>query len=496
MYPSTKYPLNNGSTTQDIRLTYAHMPNWQVGTKQTVLGSDYEIVEPISKIEPSPTQVEFELPSSKSILLGLMTKFRIKGGFQVQTANSTQWLPVTAEEGNNIFLAPLWFEMLIKEIAVFHNNYKVASSSETRFIAPFLNAYLHTYMEPTAKKILCPQLEHPAYCLPVGNEDWKPLSEGWVNYKPRVFKNAKISFEYTPLFLFPFYQGSNFMMDQDGVPRMLNMPTLGNMQIRFTFHDNQDRIFFKEANNTSTYRFAFTSFELLVEQARLNTSLETAMQKPKKNVASAKNLIYPGVTRLQLAEQVPDSQTTHRAKFQDIALPESLFIFCLDKSVASGTYSFANEKDVKIFRNHNIQSVDISFDGIRYAIKEPNLGTFRADPMDSKNLFDHMFNPPFGIRQDIALLTHASTAEASTATAFPHIYIPLTKGPDRQRLVPALDTGGSTARKADLAIDFKFTDANSAKSSIYIIYACYTDVNMVFDAKNGVFYSPYLKYMS
>jgi len=498
MYPSTKYPSLNGSTTQDIRLTYANMPNWQVGTKQSVLGSEYDIIEPISKIEMTPSQVEFDLPSSKSILMGLMTKFRIKGGFQYKAANSDQWLPMTAEEGNKVFLAPFWFEMLIKEISVFHNNYKVTSSAETRFISPFLHAYLHTYMEPTAKKILCPQLEHPAYCLPVGNEDWRPESKGWVAYKPRVFKNGKFSFEYTPLFLFPLYQGSDFMMDQDGVPRILHMPALGSMQIRFSFHDNQDRIFFQDAGNTNKYRFAFTSFELLVEQARLNPSVESALTlKPsKKRPGPVKQLNYPGVTRIQLAEQVPDSQTTHRAKFQDIALPESLFIFCLDKSVASGTYTFANETDTKIFRTHNIQSVDLSFDGIRYAIKEPNLGTFRADTMDSKNLFDHMFNPPFGITQDITLLTHASTAEASSATAFPHIYIPLTKGRDRQRLVPALDYGASTARKADLAIDFKFTDANSAKSSIYVIYACYTDVNMVYDVYSGVFHSPYLKYMS
>lgn len=499
MYPSTKHSLINGSTTQDIRLTYANMPNWQVGTKQNLLGSEYDIIEPVSKVDITPTQVEFDLPASKSILMGLMTKFLIKGGFQYKAANTDAWLPMSAAEGAKILLAPFWFEMLIKEISVFHNNYKVTSSAETRFIAPFLHAYLHAYMEPTAKKILCPQLEHPAYCLPKDNEEWSQNAKAWTLYAPRVFKNAKFSFEYTPLFLFPFYQGSNFMMDQDGVPRILHMPTLGNMQIRFSFHDNQDRIFQKlDAANTNSYRFAFTNFELLVEQARINPSLESTLYKPpsKKSLTHAKNVIYPGVTRIQLAEQVADAQTTHRAKFQDIALPESLFIFCLNKSVASGTYSFATEADTKIFRDHNIQSVDISFDGIRYAIKEPNLGTFRADTMDSKTLFDHMFNPPFGIRQDIALLTHASTAEACNATAFPHIYIPLTKGTDRQRLVPALDYGASTARKADLAIDFKFTDANSAKSSIYVIYACYTDVNMVYDAKNGVFYSPYLKYMS
>jgi len=272
---------------------------------------------------------------------------------------------------------------------------------------------------------------------------------------------------------------------------MLHMPTMGSMQVRFAFHDNQDRIFYKDANNPNQFRFAFTSFEMLVEQARLNASVERTLQNPKKN------LIYPGVTRLLLAEQVPDSQTTHKAKFQDIVLPESVFIFCLDKSVASGTYSFASETTGLVFKEHNIQSVDISFDGIRYAIREPNLGTFRADPMDSKALFDHMFNPPFGIRQDISLLTHASISEGSKNTAFPHIYIPLTKGSDRQRLAPALDTSGaSTARRSDLVLDFKFTNANSAKSSVYIIYACYTDVNMIYEHKNRMFYSPYLKYMN
>ena len=491
MYPATKYNLNGGSTTQDVRLNYANMPNWQVGTKQVLLGSEYDIVEPISKIEAVPSQVEFELPANKSILFGPMTKFIIKGGFQYKRDDATGWLPAPIEEGNKVFMAPFWFEMLLKEISVFHNNYKVASSSETRFIAPYLNAYLHAYMEPTAKKILCPQLEHPAYCLPINNEEWKPTCNGFDAYKKRVFKNGKITFEYTPLFLFPFYQGSNFMMEQDGVPRILHMPSLGSMQIRFNFHDDQDRIFFKEANNPHKYRFAFTGFDMMVEKARLNQSVEKPLQNPKRN------LIYPGVTRMLLVEQVPDSQTTHHAKFQDIVLPESLFIFCLDKSVASGTYTFATETLTTIFRNHNIQSVDLSFDGIRFAIKEPNLGTFRADPMDSKSLFDHMFNPPFGIRQDVSILTHAAMVEGSKATAFPHLYIPLTKGADRQRLVPALDSSGaSTARRADLAIDFKFTNANSAKSCVYIIYACYTDVNMIFDHKTRLFYSPYLKYMN
>jgi len=492
MYPSTKYDLNGHSTTQDVRLSYTHMPNWQVGTKQVVFGSEYDIVEPISKIDPMPSQVEFELPTNKTILFGPMTKFRISGSFQTKVDDDSEWAVVpNAEEHKKVFLAPFWFEMLIKEVSVFHNNYKVTSSSETRFIAPFLHAYLHSYMEPTAKKLLCPQEAHPAYCLPENNEKWTSASEGWKKYSAQVFKGAGgINFEYTPLFLFPFYQGDNYMMEQEGVPRVLHMPKLGRIQIRFTFHDDQDRIFQPLGNNKAKYRFVFTGFNMIVEQARLNPTMENALQTPKKS------LIFPGVTRLQLVESIPDASTTYRTKFQDIVMPESLFIFCLDKKVASGTYSFAKETSSNIFRDHNIKSVDLMFNGQRFAIQEPHLGTFRDDGMDTKQLFDHIFNPPFGIRQNLALLTHASTAEGSNTTAFPHIYIPLTNGSGRQRIVPSQDNGTSIMKKADLDIDFKFTNANSAKSSIYVIYACYTDVNMVYDAKNRVFYSPYLKYMS
>jgi hypothetical protein len=490
MYPSTKYDLNGHLNTQDVRLNHVNMPNWQAGTKQVIFGSDYDIVDPINKIEPVPAQVEFELPTNKTILFGPMTKFRISGSFQWRADANSNWANVPPAELDKVYLSPLWFEQLIKEVSVFHNNYKVATSSETRFIAPFLHSYLHAFMEPTAKKLLCPQPEHPAYCLPKSSEKWTIGSEGWKAYAKAVFKSGPINFEYIPLFLFPFFQGENFMMEQNGVPRVLHMPTLGRIQIRFTFHDDQSRIFNNVAQNTKLYRFAFTGFKMIVEQARLNPTMEKSIQSPKKP------LIFPGVTRLQLVESIPDASSTHRTKFQDILMPESLFIFCLPKKVASGTYTFAGETISNIFRSHNIQSVDLMFNGQRYSVQEPHLGQFRKDEMDTKQLMDHIFNPPFGIRQDISLLTHDSTAEGSATTAFPHIYIPLTNGPNRQRIVPAQDNGSSIMKRADLEIDFKFTNDNSAENSVYIIYACYTDVNMVYNAKDRVFYSPYLPYMN
>jgi len=492
MYPSTNYDLNGHVTTQDIRLSSAQMPNWQVGTKQRLFSSHYTILEPTSKIEPIPIQVEFELPTYRPILFGPMTKFRISGSFQVKEDDDSEWAAVpNADEAEKVLLAPFWFEMLLKEVAVFHQNKKVSSSSEIRSIAPFLHAYLHANMEPTAKKLLCPQAEHPAYCLPEKNEKWNFSSAGWKKYASSIFKGpGAINFEYTPLFLFPFYQGKNFMMDQEGVPRLLPMPSLGRIQIRFTFHDDQNRIFQKKLNNKSQYRFVFSDFNLMVEQAYLNPTIEKPLPAHKKTLA------YPGITRLQLVETIPDSSTAYRARFQDIFMPESIFIFCLNKQVANGSYSFAREKNPNIFLDHNIQSVEIMFNKQRLATREPHLGTIHLDELDSKQLFDHIFNPPFGICQDITLLTHTDTAEGSKLTAFPHIYIPLTNGPHRQRIVPSQSSGSAIMKRAHLDIDLKFTDNNSTSSSVYIIYACYTDVNMVYDYANNVFYSPYLPHMN
>jgi hypothetical protein len=483
-------PGQNGGSANHIRLNHVDMPHWQLGTKQALQGSDYVKIEPTSKIEPIPTQVDFELPNKKCLLFGNMSKFRVRGAFQQRAAANEDWANVKADEAAKVLLAPNWFEMLIKEVAIFHNHYKVASSSETRFIAPFLSAYLHQNMDPTMKKMLCPQESHPANCLPNMNEKWTHNAKGWTDYAKTVFKDDSFAFEYTPLFMFPFFQGSNFVSDTDSLPRLLPMPNVGRIQIRFTFFDSQDHIFRKKVGNTANYRFLFNDFDLFLEEARLSLPFEKQILSSKKLVA------YPGVTRLQLVEPVPNGNSTYRCKFQDIVMPESLFIFCLPKTVASGTYKFSADTEPNIFVTHNIDSLDISFDGKRFSLREPHLGTYRNDQMDSKQLFDHLAIPPFGIRQDASQLTFNNVSEGSKNTAFPHVYIPLITGPDRQRIVPALDDGSCILRKADLDVSFKFTKDNSTNNAVYVIYACYTDVATIYDPKTNYFYSPYLQYMN
>lgn len=281
-------------------------------------------------------------------------------------------------------------------------------------------------------------------------------------------------------------------MIDDNIARLLPTPGMERFQIRFTFTDSQDHIFrnLTEANKETKYRFSFSEFNLVLEEARLIPALGKQFQTIRRTLA------FPGVTRIQLVENVTSGSTSWRARFQDIFLPEALFVFCLPKTVASGTYKFSTDTGTKIFLDHNVESLDLSFDGKRFFLREPQIGTFRKDEFDAKTVFDHLVFPPFDIRQDPKFITAHSVANGGSNTAFPHIYLPLIVGPHRQRLVPAYDDTMCVNRKSDLEIDFKFTDSNSPANTIFVIFAIYSDVNVIFDPKKGHFSSPYLQYMN
>ena len=481
----------NGHAHNDLRLTHPPMPNWQRGGKQPLQGMDYIIVDPNTKIDKVPIQVDFDLPNKESLLFGTMSKFRVEGTFQKLVENAADWEAMDAGDAANVLLAPNWFDMLLKEVSVFHNNFRVASSSELRHITPFINAYLLHNMDTTAKTLLCPQECHPGYCLPKADSTWAIDQNSYKDYAKLVFKEGPINFDYTPMFMFPFYQGSNYMMD-DSIPRILPAPAMGRIQFRFAFTDSQDHIFRKKTplTNKTKYRFSFKEFVMVLEQARLSNPVARTLEHSKKPLA------FPGVTRIQLVEPVPGASTTYRTKFQDVLIPEGLFIFCLDKSVASGTYKFSTATNAKVFANHNIASVDMSFDGKRFSLREPHLGTFLKDQMDSKQLFDHLAYPPFGVRQNTDNLRVRHIADGFINTPFPHVYISLVNGPDRNRVIPALDDGSCINKKADFEIEFKFTEENAPNNQIYCIMAFYSDINVIYDPKTRHFSSPYLQYMN
>jgi hypothetical protein len=474
----------------DPRLEYVDLPTWQQYKQQRLLGTNYVVIEPNNQLVEEPTQVEFEINNFAPLLFGPMSKFQIQGHFETRATDNDDWTVCSAAEASNVLLAPNWFEMLIKSVDVFHNNQRISASDEARFIPAHLNAMLYAYMEPTAKKLLCPQPVHPGYCVPVNKDSWKLDAEPYNSYAKQVFTGDKIFFDYVPNFQFPFYQGSNFLTD-GSAPRMVPMQTLGKLSVRFSLFDKQDHIFRNKANHTKKYRFVFDAFNLILEEARLAPTFERTLLSAKKQLA------YPGVTRLQLVESIPGGTASFKTRFQDICMPESLFIFCLDKQVASGTYKFSTSTKENVFLPHNISSIDLSFDGKRFSLKEPHLGNIGDDSLDSKTLFDHLAAPPFGVNLDSTVATYTKLRQGGENSAYPHIYIPLVHySGDKNRLIPAMDDGSCVSKRADLNIDFKFARNNSTENAVYVIYAIYTDVAIILDLKNKYFMSPYLSNMN
>jgi hypothetical protein len=225
----------------DPRLDYVDLPTWQQSKQQRLLGSDYIVIDPSNKLEEETSQLEFEVNNSAPLLCGPMSKFHVEGRFDTKANDAADWANATADEAANVLLAPNWFEMLIKSIDVFHNNQRISTSNEARFIPAHLNSMMYAYMEPTAKKLLCPQPEHPGYCVPVDKDSWKIKTEPYTKYAKLVF-GKKIIFTFVPYFQFPFHQVSNFLTD-GSAQRMVPLQNLGKLSIRFTFFDKHDHIF-------------------------------------------------------------------------------------------------------------------------------------------------------------------------------------------------------------------------------------------------------------
>lgn len=483
----------------DARLDFVSMPNWnKEGTRQPLQGSEIVAIDPVQKVkgtESHPLQLDFELSSKKCILMGPYTRFKIKGGFEVSTKDPDTlaygpYLSASADEIAKVCLCPNWFEQLIKSIDVFHQNTRIVTSNEGRFISPWVNCLLYNLMDPLAKKVLCPDPEHSAYCVPKKKDSWGIADEDYQNYAKNVFIGKSFAFEHIPLFGWPFHQSPNHLMNNE-LPSILPMPLLDKLNIRITFFDSQAHIFRNIATNNSKYRFAFDEFKLVVEEADLSPAYERSFLSQKRL------LPYPGVTRLQLVEPIPGGTPTYRTKFQQISMPESLLIFCLKKDVASGTFSFGSTVGKNVFEPHKIESLDFSFDGKRFFLRDPNLGNFKHDLFDRKALLDHLYHPVMGIMPDAANFTKAQFEDGGIKSAYSHIYISLLNfGSERSRIIPSLDDGSCLNKKADFEIFFKFPELGSPDDVVYVVYAIYTDVSTVFDMKTKTLSSAYIPFMN
>jgi hypothetical protein len=228
---------------------------------------------------------------------------------------------------------------------------------------------------------------------------------------------------------------------------------------------------------------------MCLEEARLSPAL-------KRQLVLKSKMEFPGVTRLQLVDPVPDSLPTHKTVFQDIYLPEAFLIFCLNKQVASGTYNFSASTEQNILKDHRIWHLDFSFDNKKCCLKEPHFGRFRNDHLSLKQLVYQLMFPMFGIQPDPKKLTLTNIQDGGHNSPFHHIYVPLCGNfVNRECLVHCMDDGSCVSHKANFEIAFQFEVANSQTSAVYVCYSIYTDVANILDVRGQYFLSPYLRYM-
>ena len=475
----------------DARLSFPDMSfAWRAGTKQHLLGSDFVTYDPVKPMEEKPTTVEFELMSNQTFLFGPNTRFQFKVSIQEkESADAGEWTDATAaDNADKMVMQPNFLGHLIKEIAVFHANSKLFTTDEARYISPYVDTFLYNYMDELGKKLLCPQPSHPGNGTPSKKGGWNYDEAGteWAEYAKLILLGKEITFDYVPMHLFPFFQRANFLVDNSFPSPLPMTPSNDKLLVRMSFNDKFDNVFKKKTGNEKLYRVVINSIQLLVEHARLSPSFERSLNTRKSL------LPYSGVTKIMIAESIGPGLLTHRARFQNVAFPEGLFVFALPQKCIAGTYPYSENTDGNVFSQHNIDAIQMTYNSQSLYTREPNISMVENDFMEIKQMIDHLASPPFGVTMDHKKV-HLDTIRAGGKnTPYPHVYINLCNFGDKNRLVPLLNDGSVLAQNHDLDLTINFKTGGATANMTYFFYLFYTDINMILDLKNKKFYSPYL----
>jgi hypothetical protein len=487
------YDVHAGHVPSDVdaRFQYKAKQESKGGQKQSIYSTEVSYIEPTNVLEENVRQIDFDITTKRPVMFEHNTKLEIQGFFQRRAAaDNSEWETIPAADAANVVVEPNWWEKLLRSPGEVYNNHQLIKTSDEPNYVPFhLNTFLYWSMEPTFKKLLCPQPCHPGNGIPTKANDWDRgvATSNWRVYAPEIFKATKISFTWVPLFVFPFYQGSNWILNGDP-PGCVPINTLGKFTYRLTFRDNQDYIFKKPDTNTYTYRFKLEKIRLMIEEVRMNPALERTLYTTGK-----RSLSFPGVTKLARVETVPAAVYTHNVKFENIHLPEGIFIFALNKKVVGGTYKYNDAANGPLFSQHNLTDTNVEFAGVKYALVEPNMFQVNKDSLDLKLLLDYLGDKsPFGIMTDEKKFNLPLVANGFSTSDFPHVYYNLCVGNGRDRMVPALtDDANLVTKMGDLTLQLKFGANGAPADLIYIVYIFYTDVNVMLDQKNKRFISPH-----
>ncbi len=149
---------------------------------------------------------------------------------------------------------------------------------------------------------------------------------GLKNYGPTIFTGESITIDYVIQDMGPFYQGTNYM---DQSQKILPMPILDKITLRFSFIEDLSTIFNIPAGVKKKCRFYYEEMKFIVERIRLNSNAKLTLLSKKGKWD------YAGVTRIMKNENISSDQLMHKARIQEMLMPEGMFVFTLPKKVSS-----------------------------------------------------------------------------------------------------------------------------------------------------------------
>lgn len=474
----------------DSRFAYPEPPVKRDVWKQALQNAETISILPINK---SDTLYEFELPGRQAVyLFGPRSGFKVKAVLEckAEAEADDKYDKIPAADFASFLLQPNWFQNLFKGTEVFHNNTSIKNHDVPRYADAWLDTYLNSVMDEDIKRCLYPEPGNPGNCVPTKKHQWNSFVDyEWHNYSKQVLDKSSLTFRYIPPHTFPFYQQTNFGID--GEPAALPMSILNKITFTLQFKDNFDCVYSKTAANTKKYRIRIESIELVVQEARLNPAFERAY------LSRTKPLYYRGLTKFALVENIPTGVLQHRTQFPNIEMPEGIFMFALNKSVTGGEFKYSSipalDTSKSIFKTHNIDIVDITYKDMPLAIKTPNLGTVRDHMIEIGQYMDHMFNPPFGVLQNIKNLSFDDIKEGGEESLFPHVYINLCPSGKNTRYAGHGEDGKNSTKPGNLDLNIRFRGEGSVADATYFIYIFYSDYTVVLDYRDKQIYTYYKK---
>ena len=445
----------------------------------------------------NPKQLDFEIVSTKTLLMSPMFRFEIRGGFQRKKATvpaagnapaqEFDWEKIPETEVTEVMVQPNWLEYLIKSVEVYSGNSRLTTYGEDKSLTPHINTFINSYQDKDTLHLSAPQKYHPFRYGPSFDKDSLDIkSKEWTEYAKTIFVNEELVIDYYPR-VFPFVQSVN-KFDKSDKSKPLPMPLIGKLNVRVTFVDDMGCIFRKKDGNQTNYQFYFEKFRLIIEEANLHLPFEKSLFSTKKT------LVFPGLCRLSKIESLPTATPSFRTKFSDTFMPQGLLVMAMNKSIAQSQYSFANDKASKnMFMPHNIHKIDLSFNHLSFDIKEPTPANLTWDMFDVQTYMNHRKCPIFGLKPDVKHLTISHFEEGGANSSYPHFYMPLTQyyGDIWTRKVPALDDGGCLNKMSTLDIFLTFDKGGSTENAVYVFIIFFTDFCLAYDPKNKIFLSPH-----